>query len=161
MERRSLGWRRVPVEEAVAQPPVREEEDPGPSPTRIENGCEIEGHLTLSGPLLVDGEFRGQITCRDDVTVTESGTVEAPITARNLIIRGAVVGDVEATREVVVAATGRLHGAVVTPSFVVERGGFFQGTTRMYRPEVTARRGDAIPPDLESPAERLRPPPGS
>ena len=46
-----------------------------------------------------------------------------------------MVGDVVASREVVIFATGRLHGDVETPSFVIERGATFSGRTRMYRPE--------------------------
>jgi cytoskeletal protein CcmA (bactofilin family) len=50
-----------------------------------------------------------------------------------------VAGDVAASREVVIHATGRIHGDVSTPSLVVERGAFFNGRTRMYRPEIVAR----------------------
>ena len=62
---------------------------------------------------MIEGEFSGEIRCRDQVTVLQSGTVEASIQARSLTIEGAVVGDVSATREVVIARSGRLHGDVV------------------------------------------------
>jgi len=52
-----------------------------------------------------------------------------------VIIHGAVVGDVTASREVVIQATGRLHGDVKAPAFQVERGAFLNGRTEMYRPE--------------------------
>jgi cytoskeletal protein CcmA (bactofilin family) len=51
------------------------------------------------------------------------------------------VGEVHAAREVVLHASGRLQGSVETPSFVVERGAVFNGETRMFRPELSARVG--------------------
>ena len=36
-------------------------------------------------------------------------------------------------------AGARLHGDVETPSLVVERGAFFNGAMRMYRPEHALR----------------------
>jgi cytoskeletal protein CcmA (bactofilin family) len=137
----SRGWKRLTTEDlsaAAAEPGG--DAPPPPQTTRIEPGCEVDGTLKLEGPLTIEGEFRGAIDCGDDVTVRASGTVEAAIRARSLIIEGAVVGDVSATREVVITATGRLHGDVETPCLAVERGAFFQGQTRMYRPEVVARR---------------------
>ena len=49
-------------------------------------------------------------------------TIEAPIRARTVEIRGAVVGDIVASREVVIHPSGKLHGNVETPSLVVARG---------------------------------------
>lgn len=146
MRNRSKGWMRRTLEQAPApieeaEPADRPETGPRtPQVTRIEPGCEIDGTLSLEGPLVIEGEFRGSIRCRDDVNVLRSGTVEARIEARTVTIEGAVVGDVTASREIVIAGSGRLHGAVETPSFVIERGAFFQGPTRMYRPEQLARR---------------------
>jgi cytoskeletal protein CcmA (bactofilin family) len=54
-----------------------------------------------------------------------------------------VVGNVTATRELVIHATGKLHGDVEAPSLVVERGAFFSGRTQMYRPQP-ARQTDTL-----------------
>lgn len=146
--RQAVGWVRKVLDEPTPAAPARAAEAPAAAPaakppTRIEPGCEIEGTLTLEGPLVVEGEFRGAIECRGDVLVTENGTVEARIRGRTVVVRGAVVGDVEASRELVLAPSARLHGTALTPSLVVERGAFFQGETRMYRPERVARASAA------------------
>lgn len=161
---RPMGWKRRVLDEPPAPEPAAgalaqpKPEPAGKRPTRIEPGCEIEGKLTLDGPLFVEGEFRGAIECRGDVVVTETGAVQARIRGRTVVVRGAVVGDVEASRELVLAATGRLHGDVDTPSLVVERGGFFQGATRMYRPEQMARASTPAPDAATTPhAEAAKP----
>jgi cytoskeletal protein CcmA (bactofilin family) len=104
----------------------------------------MSGKLALDRPLLIEGEFRGAIESESSVVVSEAGSVEAAIRARSVAIHGAVVGDVRASREVVIHAGGRLHGDVETPSLVIERGAFFNGRTRMYRPEHAARTIPAL-----------------
>ena len=99
----------------------------------------MNGRLVVEQSLCVEGEFRGELESAGSVFVSESGAVEAPIRARTVEIHGAVVGDVVASREVVIHATGRLHGDVETPSLVVARGATFNGRTRMYRPESSVQ----------------------
>lgn len=120
--------------------PARSAEKPaaiagGPArSTTIERGCEIEGNLSVPGPLVVLGDFRGSIECGDLVTVGLVGSVQAGIRARSVVILGSVVGDVEARRDVILHAGARLHGDVKTPSLVIERGAFFNGRTEMAPP---------------------------
>jgi cytoskeletal protein CcmA (bactofilin family) len=101
----------------------------------IQEGAEVEGRLALENSIRIQGEFRGQIEAGETVTVDERATVTGDIQARTVIIYGAVAGNVDASREVVIHATGRLHGNVKTPALEVVRGAFFSGRTKMYRPE--------------------------
>lgn len=149
------GWLRRSLDDAPrpAAQPQSSAPNPASRPTTIEFGCEIEGALQLSGPLVVDGHFSGEIECRDVVTVREHGSVEARIRGRSVEIQGAVKGDVEAQREVVLRAGSRLHGNVKAPSFIIERGAFFNGRTEMYRPQAVVReRADATATPETKPA---------
>jgi len=139
MAMRPAGWRHLvlgaPVQEATLPRPQGE---PGASEAdvaRIEHGVEMNGRLVVDQSLCIEGEFRGELESASSVFVSETGAVEASIRARAVEIRGAVVGNVVASREVVIFATGRLHGDVETPSLVIARGATFNGHTRMYRPE--------------------------
>lgn len=136
MAMRRAAWRRLLTRPAGAPAPAAEAADaPAPEAARIESGCEMSGRLVIARPVRVEGELRGEIESTSTVVVAAGGSVEAPIRARTLEIHGAVVGDVTASREVVIHAGGRLHGDVETPSLVIERGAFFNGRTRMFRPE--------------------------
>jgi cytoskeletal protein CcmA (bactofilin family) len=108
----------------------------------IEPGVEMNGRLVVPHSLRVEGEFRGEIESAATVFVSETGAVEAPIRARTVEIHGAVVGNVIASREIVISASGRLHGDVESPSVVVERGATFNGRVRMYRPERSLQDSD-------------------
>ena len=134
-----VGWRRlVPgarVENAAAPVPEAEGVVREPGVAVIARGVEMSGRLVVPKSLVVEGEFSGELEIASSVWVEESGAVTAPIRARSVEIRGAVMGDIVATREVVIHSTGRLHGDVETPSLVIARGATFNGRTRMYRPE--------------------------
>src|SRR5262249_24639577 len=114
---------------------------------RIERGVEMSGRLATERPLRIEGEFRGEIQSAAAVLVCEGGTVEAPIRARTVEIHGAVGGDVIASREVVIHASGRLHGDVEAPSLVIARGAFFNGRTKMYRPGRVVQAEAAVAAD--------------
>ena len=120
--------------------------------TVIDPGCEIEGHFAIKGPLVVQGEFSGSIDCKDVVTIDAGGSAQAEIRGRQVIVSGAVVGDITATREIVLHATGRVHGNLKAPSLVIERGAYFEGRTQMYRPERAAQSASppAAPPQRAS-----------
>ncbi len=158
MAMRSMGWRRL----VIGAPEAGAATSPTPAApvdataladgvVRIERGVEMTGRLVVERPLRIEGEFRGEIESANAVVVSEGGTVEAPIRARIVEIRGAVVGDVVASREVVIHASGRLHGDVEAPSLVVLRGAFFNGRTRMYRPERVVQSDAVAAPDAVAP----------
>jgi cytoskeletal protein CcmA (bactofilin family) len=112
------------------------------SATFIDSGAVFEGTLELSGDFHIDSEFRGEIETDGEIVVGPSGSVEGNIRARQVVIQGAVVGTVAARRLFVLRSGGRLHGDVETACLEIEKHAFFQGTTRMTRPQSTSRSAD-------------------
>lgn len=137
------GWRRVvlgtPAEALVPEVSEVAAEEEVPRMTTLDPGCEIEGTLTLDRSICIEGEFSGAIRCAETVMVGKDAAVQADIDARSIEIHGAVVGNVKATRELVLYSGARLHGDIDAPSVVIERGAFFRGETRMFRPEQAVR----------------------
>jgi len=119
----------------------------------IEEGCSIDGRLVTDRSILVLGDACGTIESTSIVRVAEGGSVQGDIRARSIFILGAVVGSVTGRREVVLCATGRLHGDVVTSCFELERGGFFEGHAKMLRPQDTGWRTlESTPVDVNAEA---------
>lgn len=137
--RRVLGR---PEPEAPIEPPPSADElfAREPDTLVIDEGCRIDGRLVTDRRVLILGDARGTIECTSTVRVAEGGSVQGDIVARTIVIAGAVVGSVSGRREVVLAATGKLHGDVLTSSFQLDRGAFFEGHTRMLRPQDTGWR---------------------
>ena len=145
----TYGWQHRSIRSRVSasKPEAAPDAALAPLTTFFNEGCKIDGKLMMKTSIEIEGEFCGEIQCDQTVTVGPAAAIEGNIRARSVVIRGAVVGDVEASREVVLHSSGRLHGDVQTPSFVLERGAFFNGKTTMYRPEIVAR-SNAVP-DLD------------
>ena len=114
--------------------------------------------LRLLGPFRIDSEFRGAIESEDKVIVGESGGIESDIRAREIVISGAVVGNVYASRLLIIRKTGRLHGNIEAPCVEIERGAVFNGRTAMVRPEVAARAEKAAAARDAQPAASATPP---
>ncbi len=103
----------------------------------IGEGAAFEGTLRLRGTFRIDTEFKGTIES-ETLIVGSSAGVEANIHAREVVISGAVVGNVVASRQLTLRAGARLTGDVETPCLEVEKGAYLNGRTKMVRPEVEA-----------------------
>ncbi|MFQ5416505.1 MAG: polymer-forming cytoskeletal protein [Myxococcota bacterium] len=119
--------------------------------TFIEQGANFEGTLRLSGSFRIDAEFKGTIVSEGKVIVGEAGGVESDIRAREVVIAGAVAGNVTVSRQLTIRSTGRLHGNAETPCLEIERGAVFNGRTTMVRPEVAVRAERAAAPSADAP----------
>jgi cytoskeletal protein CcmA (bactofilin family) len=122
--------------------------------TFVDCGAEFQGTLRLREDFRIDGEFRGAIVSEASVIVGEAAAIEAHVSAREVVIGGAVVGNVVARRQLILRAGARLHGDVETPCLQVEKGAVLNGRTTMVRPEVALRaKAQPAGPD-ERPASR-------
>ena len=124
--------------------------------TFVDRGAEFQGTLRLRTDFRIDGEFRGAIVSEAGVVVGEAAAIEANVSAREVVIGGAVVGNVVATRQLILRAGARLHGDVETPCLQVEKGAVLNGRTTMVRPEVALRAKTRPAGPEERPASRSR-----
>jgi cytoskeletal protein CcmA (bactofilin family) len=115
------------------------ERDESPAGTRADTsgdlllgpGTEFDGKLTFQGTVRIDSRFKGSITTRDVLIVGARARVEAEITCGAVIVEGELRGNVRASDAVELRQGATVHGDVETPSLVVERGAFLQGSVRM------------------------------
>jgi cytoskeletal protein CcmA (bactofilin family) len=146
--RRQLGTRDI---RPAAEPGQPEGQARGHK-TFVFEGAEFEGTLRLRESFHIDSEFRGEIVSEGTVTVGKTAGIEAKIRAREVIINGAVVGAVSASRLLIIRSSGRLHGDVDTPCLEIERGAVFNGRMTMVRPEVAARADVSAWSRIEQPS---------
>jgi cytoskeletal protein CcmA (bactofilin family) len=134
-------WNRVQIAEspARAEADVRSSEDSRSGSTFIASGAIFEGTLTLKGNFRIDTEFRGELETDGTIIVGPQGTVVGNIRAREVVISGAVVGNVTAPRQLIVEATGKLHGDIETACLEIQKHAFFKGETSMTQPQVYRR----------------------
>jgi cytoskeletal protein CcmA (bactofilin family) len=92
----------------------------------------IKGDVTGEESLVVEGRVDGTIHLKNnDLTVGQSGRVNANVTANVVRIDGEVTGDIIGIEKVVVSKTGRVHGNIVGPRVTLEDGAKFKGSIDM------------------------------
>lgn len=99
--------------------------------TVISKGVKIEGKLSCSGNIRLDGEVQGDISSQGVVIIGEFGKVNGQINADNITIGGKVTGTVKAKDKVVLEAKANLKGDITTKALMVEAGAIFNGNTKM------------------------------
>jgi cytoskeletal protein CcmA (bactofilin family) len=92
---------------------------------------EIEGEIEGDEDLIVQGRILGKIVSRKDLTVDNSGRVEASITTKNLAVSGVLTGNVTASERVEVRKEGKMIGDVKAPRVVIADGAKFKGNIEM------------------------------
>jgi cytoskeletal protein CcmA (bactofilin family) len=88
----------------------------------------IKGEVSGSESLYIDGRIEGKISLPDNrVTIGRNGSVQANITAREVVIMGKVAGNIECTDRVDIRSEGSVTGDVSTVRISVEDGAILKG----------------------------------
>jgi cytoskeletal protein CcmA (bactofilin family) len=97
----------------------------------IGEGTRFEGNLSLTGLLRIDGDFLGTIRTEGKVLIGKSGRVEGSVSARTVVVGGAVKGDISCTEKLVILSSGLMLGNVRSPRLIVEEGVIVNGECRI------------------------------
>jgi cytoskeletal protein CcmA (bactofilin family) len=88
----------------------------------------IKGEIIGAEALYIDGRIEGKISLPDNrVTVGRNGSVQANITAREVVVMGKVNGNIDCTDRVDIRSEGSVTGDVSTVRISVEDGAVLKG----------------------------------
>jgi cytoskeletal protein CcmA (bactofilin family) len=110
--------------------------------SHVNEGTEIEGTLTCSGTVLLNGRVRGEIVSNDTLVVGEKGVINAAIRAAIVEISGEVVGNVSASERIELHPNCRVYGDIDAPVVIIDEGALLEGQCRMTK----GRPKDIAPP---------------
>jgi len=99
--------------------------------TIISNGVKIEGKVTSTGSVRVDGSLKGDLNAKGNVTVGDQGNINGEIAANMVTIGGNVVGTVNAREKLVLEGKCVVKGDIITKVLVIEAGAKFDGKSNM------------------------------
>lgn len=91
----------------------------------------IEGTVTGSDPVFIQGTVKGKIHLQSDLRIGTQARVEATVHARNVTIEGKLNGDVSADDRVELIASATVDGNIRAPKIVVAEGARFRGSVDM------------------------------
>lgn len=116
---------------STLNPPVKTVTSPIEQAT-IGRTVVIKGEVTGSESLYVDGRIEGTLSFKDHrVTIGRNGSVQANISAREVVIMGKVTGNVECSDRVDIRSEGSLTGDVVSSRISVEDGAMLRGSVQL------------------------------
>ena len=98
------------------------------APSIISSDMVINGTLTSTGDMQIDGRVEGDVRSVG-LVIGDKAEIHGEIYAEDVTIRGKVVGRIRA-RKITLAATSHVEGDILHEAFSVESGAFFEGNCR-------------------------------
>jgi len=99
--------------------------------TVISSGMKVEGKVSSSGSIRLDGTIQGDIDCQGNVTIGEQGKVYGKVDGLSITIGGKVEGEIKAKEKLILESKANLKGDIFTKILVVESGARFDGKSNM------------------------------
>lgn len=104
----------------------------------ISQGMEIKGQIFSSGSIRVDGKIEGELDVKGDILIGEKGKIKGGIKVENIMVAGAIDGNVQARGRFEITSTGVVNGDVTSSVITIEEGAVLEGTSKMTRPNREA-----------------------
>jgi cytoskeletal protein CcmA (bactofilin family) len=106
--------------------------------TIIGDTAKMEGKFHIADSIQIECEVGGELRVGGKLVIGEKGVVNANVETVDAIILGYYDGNMIATGNVEIAATGRVSGNIKTDSLVISKGGCFRGHVAKINEEPAA-----------------------
>ena len=83
----------------------------------------ISGDVETDGALRVDGRLEGSILRADLIVIGEGASIVGDVTAREVIVGGAVTGNIFASQRTELQSTGIVAGDIRSAAILIHEGG--------------------------------------
>ena len=129
-----------------------------PKPQRIDTligaGTRIIGDIQFTGGFHVDGQVKGNVDSPPDsgatLSVSDTGAIEGAVAVPNVILNGAVKGDILAHDRIELGATARVTGNVYYGLIEMEMGAEINGKLIHEPRKVAAPAAAKVVPQANS-----------
>ncbi len=95
--------------------------------TIVGEHAKIEGKFDIADSIQIECEVGGELNVGGKLVIGEKGSVNANVQTVDAIVMGQYEGNMVASGNVEITATGRVSGNIHTDSLVISKGGFFNG----------------------------------
>ncbi|MBI4609994.1 MAG: polymer-forming cytoskeletal protein [Candidatus Rokubacteria bacterium] len=95
--------------------------------TIVGNDAKLHGKFEITDSIQIECEVGGELDVGGKLVIGEKGVVRANVQTVDAIVQGQYEGNMVATGNVEITATGRVSGNIETDSLVISKGGFFNG----------------------------------
>jgi cytoskeletal protein CcmA (bactofilin family) len=149
----------IPAEPAM-NPDTQEVKKPSISASSrstaaIGSTVRVSGDIYSEENLIIEGQVEGTISLNShELTIGNSGIVNANISAKIIKVDGQVQGDLMGKEKVIITRSGNVRGNITAPAVILEEGGKFKGSIDMG--PAAANTGDSLISDSGSTSKASR-----
>ena len=104
---------------------------PGTTSTFFGPNVLIDGTISGTEPVLIQGTVRGKINLSSDLQIGKNARVEASVHAKNVTVEGKVTGDISADDRLELVQSATVDGNIKAPRIIVAEGAKFRGSVDM------------------------------
>jgi len=97
----------------------------------IGTGTSIEGNITSTGDIRIDGSIKGNLKTKGKVIVGDTGKVNGEVHCKNFEIEGSLEGKILVTDLLSLRAKSKVFGDIATLKLAIEPGAYFTGKCDM------------------------------
>ena len=92
----------------------------------------IKGDISGREDLIVQGKVQGNVHLKNyNITVEEKGIITADIWIKNIIIKGSVNGNIQASGKVLIESNGQMTGDISASRISIMEGAQFKGSVKI------------------------------
>ena len=101
--------------------------DGAPLLSVVGTSARLQGTFEIADAITIECQVGGELTVGSRLIIGQSGLVTADVRTVDAVIHGRYEGNLIATGNVEITATGHVTGNIQTDSLVIAKGGFFNG----------------------------------
>ena len=87
----------------------------------------FEGRFAVKGSLKIDGKFEGEALLVDQLQIGPKAKVKTNIYATSVVVEGIIIGNINATKRILLLSTARVLGDLKTPELIIQDGVILEG----------------------------------
>jgi cytoskeletal protein CcmA (bactofilin family) len=96
----------------------------------LRKDTKTKGQINHPGTIRVAGKFSGNLAA-ESVLIEKTAMVLANITAKRVLCKGKVRGDIHATNKLIITKEAEVTGDIYSPNLNIEKGALFEGRCSM------------------------------
>ncbi|MGD0340568.1 MAG: polymer-forming cytoskeletal protein [Bacteroidales bacterium] len=113
----------------------------------ISNGTDITGDIRSTGDIRIDGSLSGNLLTKGKVVIGPTGKVKGEVICKNSEVSGSIEGKISVNQLLILKASSKILGDIVTSKLSIEPGAIFSGNCKMS--ENVNNGGAGIPKEKE------------
>ncbi len=106
--------------------------------------AECNGDFSAQGSARIDGCINGNVTVTGTLIVGAAGIVNGDIYAKDVIIGGEIIGNINVSDRTELISTARVFGDITTTLIIIDEKAIFQGSCNMNQ-ETPEKRQKSSP----------------